>query len=83
MPPRAGHLPNVVERVALQELKTGDLPAQRIGSHTVIANLLGRDAFRLLSHRLHGLSRKVESRATGGFLRATTKPGIGVYDGVW
>jgi hypothetical protein len=42
MPPRAGHLPNVVERVALQELKTGDLPAQRIGSHTVIANLLSK-----------------------------------------
>jgi hypothetical protein len=42
MPPRAGHLPNVVERVALQELKAGELPAQRIGSHTVIANLLSK-----------------------------------------
>jgi hypothetical protein len=30
MTPRAGHLPNVVERVALQELKAGELPAHNV-----------------------------------------------------
>jgi hypothetical protein len=39
MPPRASHLPNVIERAAL-ELKIGELPARRLGTSTIIARLL-------------------------------------------
>ena len=40
--PRASHLPNVVERAALQELKVRELPARRIGTSTVIAKMLSK-----------------------------------------
>ncbi len=42
MPPRAGHLPNVYERNALQELKIGELPRPRIGTAAIVAKLLAK-----------------------------------------
>jgi hypothetical protein len=42
MSPRDSRLPNVFERNALQELKLGELPAQRVGTSSVIAKLLAK-----------------------------------------
>jgi hypothetical protein len=41
MPARDSHLPNVYERNALQDLKTGELLGSRIGTASVIAKLQG------------------------------------------
>jgi hypothetical protein len=42
MPARASHLPNIYERQALQELKSGEKPASLLGTQAVIAKLLAK-----------------------------------------
>ncbi len=40
MPPRAGYLPDVYERNALQKLLTYEQPAVRVGTPSLVAKLL-------------------------------------------